>query len=45
MSGGMMVSVMADAAIGAIAVALILYFAPSIASDFVNAMRPILAAL
>ena len=45
MSGGMMVSVMADAAIGAIADALMLYFAPSRANVFENAMRPILAAL
>jgi hypothetical protein len=44
-SGDMIVAVMADAATGAIATALILYFAPSLANDFVNPIRLILAAL
>lgn len=44
-SGGMMVSVIGEAATGATAVALMLYLTPSIANVLVNVTRPILAAL
>lgn len=44
-SGGIMVSVMAEAAIGAIAVDLMPYFAPSRARVLEKAIKPIFAAL
>lgn len=45
MSGGITVSVIGDAAIGAMTEDLIPYLAPSIASVLVKVTRPILAAL
>jgi hypothetical protein len=44
-SGGMIVSVIGDAAIGAMTEALMLYLAPSMARVLVKVTRPILAAL
>jgi hypothetical protein len=45
MSGGIMLSVIADAAMGQMTVALIPYLTPSLARVLVKAMRPIFAAL